>query len=115
MPLFEFKCQNCNKKFTKLIGMTADSKPPSCPKCGSPDVNKLISRFTRGKNTEAFIDGIEDEVFSADMDNPKRISQMLKEMGKGLAEDGEENMDELIEETEREIYDGVGEEVTEQD
>lgn len=109
MPLFEYKCLDCNNKFTKLIGMTSNSTAPACPKCGSANLIKLISRFIRKRSDEAFAEGIEDEVFSADMDNPKQMSKMLKEMGKGIAEDGEENIDELIEQTEREIYDGVSE------
>lgn len=42
MPIYEYKCENCGKKFEKLI--YSDEKI-ECPKCGSEKVKKLISLF----------------------------------------------------------------------
>jgi putative FmdB family regulatory protein len=41
MPIYEYKCQNCEKDFEELQRITA---PPlaSCPFCGGP-VTKLLS------------------------------------------------------------------------
>ena len=105
MPLFDYRCSQCNKRFTQLVGMTADSKPPACPACGSEDVKKLISRFTRIKGDDERLDGFEDAALSAE-DNPRAMRRLMSEMGKELGEDGEEDIDGLVDEAEREMYDG---------
>lgn len=105
MPVYEFRCKNCSKRFAKLIGMTADSASPVCPKCGSEELERLISRFTRGRSEDEILDSFEDVAASADHDNPKQMAQILREMGKTLAEDGEDDVDELIDEAEKEVYD----------
>ncbi len=42
MPIFEFKCSNCNKTFETLM-LPSDTDQPVCPSCNSNLVEKLIS------------------------------------------------------------------------
>ena len=48
MPIYEFRCNACNHRFSKLLrAMTSSSeglKPP-CPQCQSVDTMRLISSF----------------------------------------------------------------------
>lgn len=106
MPVFEFQCSDCHKRFAKLVGMTADSVDLACPQCGSSSINKLISRFSRGRSEDEVLESFEDKALSTDMENPKAVSSFMREMGQTLADDGEENIDELVDEVEREAYDG---------
>jgi putative FmdB family regulatory protein len=108
MPVFEYKCQECSKRFAKLVGMTADSSDPVCPQCGSVSVDKLISKFTRGRGEDEVLESFEDAATTADMDDPKAMSKLMREMGRTLAEDGEGDIDEMIDEAEKEAYDGTG-------
>ncbi|MEA1933888.1 MAG: zinc ribbon domain-containing protein [Thermodesulfobacteriota bacterium] len=51
MPLFDFICQACGKKFETLV-MGRDK--PVCPECKSGDLKKLMSTFshkTDGKSS----------------------------------------------------------------
>jgi len=49
MPLYEYKCDECQNRFEELI--SGDQKVV-CPKCGSEKVNKLLSTFAAaGGNT----------------------------------------------------------------
>ncbi len=34
MPIFEFSCNTCSRKFSALVGVVASAQPPQCPKCG---------------------------------------------------------------------------------
>ncbi len=43
MPIYEYKCNSCGKKFTELILPGMEEKEPICPNCGSRDVKRLIS------------------------------------------------------------------------
>ena len=57
MPLFEYRCDKCGKRFTFLVGVTADKSKPSCPKCGGRKITKLISRIARvGRSEDDFDD-----------------------------------------------------------
>ena len=42
MPIFEYACRNCGTEFEALVLPT--TPPPSCPKCQSVELEKLISR-----------------------------------------------------------------------
>ena len=107
MPLFEFRCVSCKRRFTKLLGMTADSAPPVCPRCGSGDVKKLISRFSRVRSEDQVLDSLEDAAMSSDTGDPRNARKWMKEVGSQLADDGEDDVGEMMEEAEREMFDGA--------
>ncbi|GAB4337509.1 MAG: hypothetical protein Kow0037_20370 [Calditrichia bacterium] len=44
MPLYEYRCRDCEEKFDKLVPY-AQSHQQECPKCGSQNTEKLISSF----------------------------------------------------------------------
>ena len=105
MPLFEFICQKCQKKFTFLTGVIAENSEPKCPQCGSLELRKLISRFTRGRSDDARMEAVAEKMESRDLDDPKEISRFAREMSRELsAESGEDmsgEIEELIEEEAR--------------
>jgi len=43
MPLYEFKCSNCNK-ISEFNLKISDSYPDSCPKCEKGRLSKIISQ-----------------------------------------------------------------------
>ncbi|MGQ9606550.1 MAG: FmdB family zinc ribbon protein [Thermogutta sp.] len=51
MPLYEYECPNCGKRFEHL---TREGEPPECPKCGSRQLTKLLSVASArvGKSTD---------------------------------------------------------------
>jgi putative FmdB family regulatory protein len=42
MPLYEYSCRRCSKRFERLV---FGKEKPTCPKCDSGDLEKLVSRF----------------------------------------------------------------------
>ncbi|MDE5832613.1 MAG: zinc ribbon domain-containing protein [Desulfovibrio sp.] len=44
MPLYEFLCEKCGKKFEELV---FGDKTPACPDCGSSSTEKLLSANCR--------------------------------------------------------------------
>ena len=45
MPLYEFACDDCEKKFEELFRSATERRKPKCPKCKSGNVHKLFSTF----------------------------------------------------------------------
>jgi putative FmdB family regulatory protein len=43
MPIYEYKCQDCDHEFECEVKFRERYDPVPCPKCGSADVEKLIS------------------------------------------------------------------------
>jgi len=42
MPIFEYRCKKCDATYEKIV-FNREAPPPPCPKCGSDQVEKLIS------------------------------------------------------------------------
>jgi putative FmdB family regulatory protein len=105
MPLFEYSCRECGKQFTFLSGVIAENNEAKCPRCGSLDLQKLMSRFTRGRSDDARMEAIAEKMESRDLDNPGELSRFAREMGRELsAESGEDlggDIEEMIEEEAR--------------
>lgn len=40
MPIYDFKCRACGKKFDELVKL---GETPDCPSCGSSDLERLFS------------------------------------------------------------------------
>jgi putative FmdB family regulatory protein len=45
MPVYEYECKKCLKKFEKIQKMGEDGRNLSCPECGEIGPKKLISGF----------------------------------------------------------------------
>ena len=45
MPIYEYRCRNCDHKFSLLVGVTAKKQSRACPHCGSRQLTKLVSRI----------------------------------------------------------------------
>jgi putative FmdB family regulatory protein len=43
MPLYEYKCEDCGKRYEKLVSLSEAGQAMECPKCGSKAVRKLMS------------------------------------------------------------------------
>ena len=44
MPIYEFRCNTCRKKFEELV--TSREAKVHCPKCKKQDVTRLMSAFS---------------------------------------------------------------------
>jgi putative FmdB family regulatory protein len=99
MPVYEFRCQDCSKNFSALIGMVAEPGDDKCPHCGSANTAKLVSRFRKGRTEDDRVDEMADQLeFMGEPDSPSEMRRVVKEMGKAMDEDMSEEMEEMFEE-----------------
>jgi putative FmdB family regulatory protein len=48
MPLYEYRCEKCGKRFEKLRRMQDADQGVECPECESEEVERLLSSFATG-------------------------------------------------------------------
>jgi putative FmdB family regulatory protein len=53
MPIFEYKCSECNTKFEVLHKSTINQSEVTCPECNSTNNKKLFSAFSSTINSES--------------------------------------------------------------
>jgi putative FmdB family regulatory protein len=101
MPLYEYVCRQCAKQFTFLAGVISDNADAACPRRGSADLRKLISRVARGRSDDERMDAMADRLEMRDLDDPREMRRLAREMGREIgAETGEDmsgEMEEMIE------------------
>jgi putative FmdB family regulatory protein len=72
MPVYEFQCQDCGKKF-EIVATLAEKEAgldPACPKCDRKGARQVFSRFTLltgSKTDEDFDEGLDDMGAGSDL------------------------------------------------
>ena len=51
MPIKEFECQACRKKFDTILGIK-EPNPDTCPSCGGRELKQLLSTFKIGGSSK---------------------------------------------------------------
>jgi putative FmdB family regulatory protein len=54
MPIFEYKCNDCGKKFDILHKSSANLEEVICPDCQSKNSKKLLSSFSASVGSSGF-------------------------------------------------------------
>ena len=61
MPIYEFKCQDCNRLTSVFVKSMASSYKAVCQHCGGKKLERAVSRFAYHKSGQAIL----EEYFSA--------------------------------------------------
>lgn len=96
MPIYEFVCQVCGKRFSDLVPISASVESVTCS-CGSTSVTKAVSSFRRGRTEDQRIEEIADRFASLSDDTTgTEMEGMMREVGKALDEDAGEELVEMF-------------------
>lgn len=98
MPLFEYRCADCEKRFTFLSGVIAENTEAACPRCGSKQLKKLISRVGRGRSEDDRMEAMADRLEGADLDDARDLRRFAREMGREMSDETGEDMTDELEE-----------------
>ncbi len=109
MPLFEYRCEDCRKRFTLLVGMTAQAMRQECPRCQGTRLQKLISRFAIARSEDDLLDHLADPSTLGDPEDPRAMADWMRRVSREMGEDLGEDFDELVEEAVREEMEGPSE------
>ncbi len=48
MPIYEYRCRQCQDEFEALVRNVRDEEQIECPQCGSTELERVLSLFARG-------------------------------------------------------------------
>ena len=103
MPIYEYRCRRCGKRFSVLTLRVSEAASPQCDKCGSRAADRLMSRFALPKSEEARMEALADpsKLEGLDENDPKSVSRWMRKMGKEVGEEfAGEDFDEMLNEVE---------------
>jgi putative FmdB family regulatory protein len=98
MPIYEYRCLNCQKRFSLLIRGFSSLPSPHCPSCGSERANRLISRFSVVRSEESQLEALADPSQLGDLDenDPRSVARWARKMSKQVGEDLGPEFDEMV-------------------
>jgi putative FmdB family regulatory protein len=90
MPVYEYRCQKCQKRFSifwRTIS-AAEDQAPTCPRCGSTEVRRLISRVRFVRSGSSLLEGDTlDDLSDFDENDPKSLGRMMRRMRDELGDE----------------------------
>jgi putative FmdB family regulatory protein len=101
MPIYEYRCADCSRKFEILVLKGRDESALRCSHCSSAKIKRLISRFASIKSEEARLESLTDPSNLAGLDenDPGSMAKWLKRMGGELGEDvSKDEIDQMADE-----------------
>jgi putative FmdB family regulatory protein len=98
MPIYEYQCGDCRKQFSLLILAPSAGAAPACPKCGSANLERLMSRFGTVTSDQKRMERLSDpSSFSGlDENDPGSVARWAKRMGKEMGDEAGEGFDEMV-------------------
>jgi putative FmdB family regulatory protein len=99
VPIYEYECGGCKRRVSLLVRSLASAEAPRCPRCGSAELSRLMSRFATPKSDEARLEAAADPSQFGDLDenDPQAVARMVKRMGEATGEDLGDELGEAME------------------
>jgi putative FmdB family regulatory protein len=88
MPIYEYRCRGCGRRFSALVGVVADAAAPQCPRCGIMELDRLMSRFSSPRSEEARLDRLAEQVPDEGVDDPAVMRDWMRRMSSEMGDDG---------------------------
>lgn len=99
MPLYEYRCTACRKRVTVLTLRVGEEVQPTCDRCGSTALERMMSRFAMVRSEDARLDALADPSRLGDLDDsdPKSMARWMKRVGGELGDElGGNELDEMV-------------------
>jgi putative FmdB family regulatory protein len=101
MPIYEYECQGCRRRVSLLVLAPSRADLPRCPRCGSGELSRLMSRFATIKSEDDRLDSLADPGNYGDLDesDPRSVARFMKKMGQEMGEDLGDDVDAAMDES----------------
>lgn len=103
MPIYEYRCNNCQRKISVFVQGIPESLAPICTWCGSNSLTRLFSSFVMGKSEGYKRKGVYDDILSdprlirgMEQNDPRALTEWNRKMTSAMEEEPSPEFDELI-------------------
>jgi putative FmdB family regulatory protein len=82
MPIYEFICNDCNKKADILLRSINSDVSPACPYCNSQDTEKVISNFAYHQSEQMrrdVSDALQKNTATSGINDPRDIGRWTED------------------------------------
>ncbi len=100
MPIYEYRCGSCGKRFTAFFRSFAEVvEPTACAHCDARVIARLPSRVRQVRSEEERLDRLSDPSSLGDVDenDPASVARWARRLGGEMGEDLGPELDEAIE------------------
>lgn len=98
MPIYQYVCLNCRKRFETFIPYSEyGARAVYCPHCQSQQVRRRIGRVRFARSEESRLEDLADPSNLEGLeDDPKALGRMMRKMSQELGEDMGPEFEEVI-------------------
>jgi putative FmdB family regulatory protein len=101
MPIYEYRCNQCHRRFSHFFKSFATTESVGCSSCGSADVGRLISSVSVPKSDESRMENMADgswlgDVGDVDQSDPRSMARWARRMGREMGEYMGPEFDEMV-------------------
>jgi putative FmdB family regulatory protein len=99
MPIYEYRCNKCKKKFDIVVMSVKEKYTAACKKCGSTDVAKLVSRvrYMSGPREDGLAENAERRLLkSMGGSVSDETRKQVRELAKTAAKRGKKRFDKMM-------------------
>ena len=103
MPVYEYLCGQCRRRVSIFFRGFSETKIPTCPQCGSADLNRLFSSFAIRKTyMDVYDDILSDNQLTKGMmqSDPRAMAEWNRRMSRGSEMDTPYEYKEMLEQME---------------
>lgn len=113
MPIYEYECRGCHRRLSFLVRSAAHASSLRCPRCGSAELSRLMSRFFSPRSEDDRLESLADPGQYGDLDesDPRSMARFMKKMGQEFGDDLGDDFGEAVDEamSESAADEGTGE------
>lgn len=100
MPIYEYRCAGCRRRVSiwwKTFSEAASGQP-TCPRCGSGELSRLMSRVAVVRSEDSRLDNLTDPSAFGDLDenDPRSLGQWMRRMSEETGEPLDAEMGEMM-------------------
>ncbi len=102
MPLYDYHCLDCQKRFDVFITYAEyGTRPVTCEHCGSKNTRRRLPRVRVAKSEDSRMESLagnfSDPAALAGLENdPQAMGRMMRKMGKEIGEEMPPEFDEVV-------------------